>query len=113
MYDSYKGVIVYVRVFEGTVKPGDTMRMMAAGTEFTLVEVGHMGATSLPPAPSCRRARWVTSPPALKNVRDTRVGDTVTPGRRPHPRAPARLPQGHSPWCSAASIPWTAPATQT
>ena len=49
IYDSYKGVIVYIRVFEGTVKPGDTIKMMATGAEFTLVEVGHMGATSLTP----------------------------------------------------------------
>ena len=49
IYDSYKGVIVYIRVFEGTVKPGDTIRMMATGAEFTLVEVGHMGATNLSP----------------------------------------------------------------
>ena len=47
IYDSYKGVIVYVRVFEGTVKPGDTIRLMSTGAEFQLVEVGHMGATSL------------------------------------------------------------------
>ena len=53
IYDSYKGVIVYIRVMEGTVKPGDTIRMMATGAEFTLVEVGHMGATSLDaPVPS-------------------------------------------------------------
>ncbi len=57
IYDSYKGVIVYIRVFEGTVKPGDTIRMMATGAEFTLVEVGHMGATSLTPCASCRPAR--------------------------------------------------------
>ncbi len=49
IYDSYKGVIVYIRVFEGTVKPGDTIRLMATGAQFTLVEVGHMGATSLTP----------------------------------------------------------------
>ena len=41
-----QGVIVYIRVFEGTVKPGDTIRLMATGAQFTLVEVGHMGATS-------------------------------------------------------------------
>ena len=51
VYDSYKGVIVYIRVFEGTVKPGDTVLMMATGAEFTLVEVGHMGATSPDPLP--------------------------------------------------------------
>ena len=49
IYDSYKGVIVYVRIFEGTVKPGDTIRLMSTGAEFQLVEVGHMGATNVDP----------------------------------------------------------------
>ena len=49
VYDSYKGVIVYIRVFEGTVKAGDVVRMMSTGAEFQLVEVGHMGATALSP----------------------------------------------------------------
>ena len=49
IYDSYKGVIVYVRVFDGTVKPGDTIRLMSTGAEFQLVEVGRMGATAAEP----------------------------------------------------------------
>ena len=49
IYDSYKGVIVYVRVFEGTVRPGDTIKLMNTGAAFQLVEVGHMGATALAP----------------------------------------------------------------
>mgnify|MGYP004455769263 FL=1 len=78
VYDSYKGVIVYIRVFEGTVKPGDTVRMMATGAEFTLVEVGHMGATALIPCPqlSAGEVGYLTA--SIKNVRETRVGDTVT-----------------------------------
>jgi len=78
VYDSYKGVIVYIRVFEGTVKPGDTVRMMATGAEFTLVEVGHMGATALTPCPqlSAGEVGYLTA--SIKNVRETRVGDTVT-----------------------------------
>ena len=75
VYDSYKGVIVYVRVFEGTVKPGDTVRMMAAGTEFTLVEVGHMGATSLSPCAQLQAGEVGYLTASIKNVRDTRVGD--------------------------------------
>ena len=47
VYDNYKGVIVYVRVMDGMIKPGDTMRMMATGAEFTVVETGRMRATSL------------------------------------------------------------------
>ena len=83
VYDSYKGVIVYVRVFEGTVKPGDTVRMMAAGTEFTLVEVGHMGATSLSPCGQLQAGEVGYLTASIKNVRDTRVGDTVTLAARP------------------------------
>ena len=48
-YDSYKGVIVYIRVKEGTLHTGDAIRMMATGAEFSVVEVGTMGATSLAP----------------------------------------------------------------
>ena len=78
VYDSYKGVIVYIRVFEGTVKPGDTVLMMATGAKFTLVEVGHMGATALTPCPqlSAGEVGYLTA--SIKNVQETRVGDTVT-----------------------------------
>ena len=85
VYDSYKGVIVYVRVFEGTVKPGDTVRMMAAGTEFTLVEVGHMGATSLSPCAQLQAGEVGYLTASIKNVRDTRVGDTITLAAAPTP----------------------------
>ncbi len=86
-YDSYKGVIVYIRVFEGTVKPGDTIRMMATGARFTLVEVGHMGATSLSPCGqlSAGEVGYLTA--SIKTVQDTRVGDTVTLADNPTPEA--------------------------
>ena len=104
VYDSYKGVIVYIRVFEGTVKPGDTVRMMATGAEFTLVEVGHMGATALTPCPqlSAGEVGYLTA--SIKNVRETRVGDTVTLAANPPPNlCPATGKQ--RPWCSAAFTP--------
>ena len=87
VYDSYKGVIVYIRVFEGTVKPGDTILMMATGAKFTLVEVGHMGATSLSPCEqlSAGEVGYLTA--SIKTVQDTRVGDTVTLAARPTPEA--------------------------
>ena len=66
IYDSYKGVIVYIRVFEGTVKPGDTIKMMATGAEFTLVEVGHMGATSLTP---CSQLQASEALPGYRQVK--------------------------------------------
>ena len=78
IYDSYKGVIVYIRVFEGTVKPGDTIRLMATGAQFTLVEVGHMGATSLTPCAQLQAGEVGYLTASIKTVQDTRVGDTVT-----------------------------------
>jgi len=78
IYDSYKGVIVYIRVFEGTVKPGDTIRLMATGAQFTLVEVGHMGATSLTPCDQLQAGEVGYLTASIKTVQDTRVGDTVT-----------------------------------
>ena len=83
IYDSYKGVIVYIRVFEGTVKPGDTIKMMATGAEFTLVEVGHMGATSLTPCAQLQAGEVGYLTASIKTVQDTRVGDTVTLAERP------------------------------
>ena len=83
IYDSYKGVIVYIRVFEGTVKPGDTIRMMATGAEFTLVEVGHMGATNLSPCAQLQAGEVGYLTASIKTVQDTRVGDTVTLASRP------------------------------
>ena len=85
VYDSYKGVIVYIRVFEGTVKPGDTVRMMATGAEFTLVEVGRMGATSLMPCDKLEAGDVGYLTASIKNVRETRVGDTVTLVANPTP----------------------------
>ena len=59
IYDSYKGVIVYIRVFEGTVKPGDTIKMMPPGRVHT-GRGGHMGATSLTPCSQLQPARSAT-----------------------------------------------------
>ncbi len=83
VYDSYKGVIVYVRIADGQIKPGDTMRMMATGAEFTVVETGHMRATS---HESCERlvsgeVGYITA--SIKTVRDAKVGDTVTTAENP------------------------------
>ena len=83
IYDSYKGVIVYVRVFEGTVKPGDTIRLMSTGAQFQLVEVGHMGATSLTPCDKLEAGEVGYLTASIKTVRDTRVGDTVTLASNP------------------------------
>ena len=86
VYDSYKGVIVYIRVFEGTLKAGDTVKMMATGAEFTVVEVGHMGATALSPCAQLAAGEVGYLTASIKNVRDTRVGDTVTLVSNPPPQ---------------------------
>lgn len=83
IYDSYKGVIVYVRIFEGTVKPGDTIRLMSTGAEFQLVEVGHMGATQMTPCDKLEAGEVGYLTASIKTVRDTRVGDTVTLAANP------------------------------
>ena len=82
-YDAYRGVIVYIRVKEGTVHPGDVIRMMAVGSEFTVVECGYMRATSLEPAQALSAGEVGYIAASIKNVREARVGDTVTLAGRP------------------------------
>ncbi|MBO4931695.1 MAG: elongation factor 4, partial [Clostridia bacterium] len=82
-YDAYKGVIVYIRVKEGTVHPGDIIRMMAVGSEFNVVECGHLRANALEPAESLSAGEVGYIAASIKNVREARVGDTVTLAERP------------------------------
>ena len=83
VYDNYKGVIVYVRVVDGTIKVGDTMRMMATGAEFNVVEVGTMKATSLEPCSKLCSGEVGYITGSIKTVRDAVVGDTVTLATNP------------------------------
>ena len=82
-YDSYKGVIIYVRVKEGCVKVGDTIRLMAAGREFQTVEIGYMGATDLVPVGELHAGEVGYITASIKDIGDTRVGDTVTNAQNP------------------------------
>ena len=82
-YDSYKGVIVYVRVKEGTLKPGQRIRFMATGAEFDVVEVGEMHPTGLIPTKELAAGDVGYIAASIKNIQDTRVGDTVTTTTRP------------------------------
>ena len=77
-YDSYKGVIVYVRLKEGKVAPGNKIRMMSTGAEFTVVETGYMRATSLEPSEGLSAGEVGYIAASIKNIGDTAVGDTVT-----------------------------------
>lgn len=78
IYDSYKGVIIFCRIMEGTVQKGTPLRMMATGAEEDAVEVGYFGAGQFIPCEElcAGTVGYITA--SIKNVRDTRVGDTVT-----------------------------------
>ena len=82
-YDPYRGVIAHVRLKEGTVHPGDTIRMMSVGSEFTVVECGYMRATTFEPAKelSSGEVGYITA--SIKAVKDARVGDTITRADNP------------------------------
>ena len=87
LYDSYKGVIVFCRIMEGTVRKGTPIRMMATGAEADVVEVGYFGAGQFIPAEelSAGMVGYLTA--SIKNVRDTHVGDTITDRERPCEKA--------------------------
>ncbi len=82
-YDSYRGVIVYVRIKDGCVRPGNTIRMMATGGEFQVVECGFLRATSLEPAEALYAGEVGYIAASIKDVRQARVGDTVTLAENP------------------------------
>ncbi len=83
VYDSYKGVIVFCRIKEGSVRKGTNMKMMATGATAEVVEVGYFGAGQFIPCDelSAGMVGYITA--SLKNVKDTRVGDTITDADRP------------------------------
>jgi len=86
VYDSYRGVIVYVRVMEGTLKVNDRIQLMSTGAEFDVVEVGYLRANTMQPT-DCLRAGevgYITA--SIKTVQDTKVGDTVTLATAPAPK---------------------------
>lgn len=82
-YDSYRGVIVFCRIMEGTVKKGDTVRMMATGAVEEVVEVGYFGAGQFIACNelSAGMVGYITA--SIKKVRETRVGDTITDNNNP------------------------------
>ena len=82
-YDPYRGVIVFFRILDGVLRPGDSIHMMATGSDFDVVEIGKMMPLGLSPCaelgPGC--VGYLTA--SIKNVRDTAVGDTITHLSRP------------------------------
>lgn len=82
-YDSYKGVIVYVRVKDGTLKAGQRIRMMQTGAEFDVVEVGAMHPSGLIPTDGLSAGDVGYIAASIKNIQETQVGDTVTATDKP------------------------------
>ncbi len=82
-YDPYRGVIVYFRVVEGTLRTGDTVRLMNTGAEYLTVEIGRKRATSLEPCEKLEAGEVGYLAAAIKTVSDARVGDTITCADRP------------------------------
>lgn len=83
LYDSYKGVIIFCRVMEGTVKKGSLIRMMATGAVDDVVEVGYFGAGRFIPCDELTAGTVGYIAASIKNVRDTMVGDTITDAKNP------------------------------
>lgn len=83
IYDSYRGVIVFCRIMEGRVKKGTKIRMMATGAVEEVVEVGYFGAGQLIPCEELPAGMVGYITASIKNVKDTRVGDTITDDERP------------------------------
>lgn len=83
IYDQYKGVIVIMRIFDGSIKKGTKVKMMATGKEFDVVEVGVFGAGRFIPCEELKTGDVGYMTASIKNVADTRVGDTVTDSENP------------------------------
>ena len=83
LYDSYKGVMVFCRIKEGTIRVGDPIKMMATGATAQVVEVGYFGAGQFFPCEELSAGMVGYFTASIKNVADTRVGDTVTNANRP------------------------------
>ena len=82
-YDSYRGVIVYMRVMEGSVRPGQQVKMMASGATYQVIECGHLLPLGMEPCGQLSAGEVGYFTASIKNVQDTRVGDTVTDAAAP------------------------------
>ena len=83
VYDSYRGVIVYVRLMDGTLRTGDEMLLMSTGAKFTVTEIGHLQPFGMKPAAELKAGEVGYITASIKSVVDTRVGDTVTLANAP------------------------------
>ena len=84
-YDSYRGVVVYFRIKEGRIRTGQTIRLMATGAQYSVVECGHLLPLGLEPCAGLEAGEVGYFTASIKTVADTRVGDTVTDAAAPAP----------------------------
>ena len=112
-YDAYRGVVVYFRVMEGTLTLGQTVKMMASGAQYGLVEIGHLLPTKLEPCQSLSAGEVGYLTASIKNVKDTQVGGHHHHRGPPPPPSPSPATAPPGAWCTAASTPRTAPSTPT
>ena len=82
-YDNYRGVVVFFRILDGSVKKGMRIRLMSTGAEYDVVETGYFGAGQLIPCDELETGMVGYLTASIKNVKDTRVGDTITDASRP------------------------------
>ena len=82
-YDNYRGVIVLMRIFDGTIRPGNEILLMSTGAKYSVVEVGHLRPIGLDPCEELSAGDVGYFTASIKNVADTRVGDTVTDASNP------------------------------
>ena len=82
-YDSYRGVIVYMRLMEGSLRPGQQVKMMASGATYQVIECGHLLPLGMQPCERLEAGEVGYFTASIKNVQDTRVGDTVTDAATP------------------------------
>ncbi len=111
-YDAYRGVVVYFRIMEGRLTTGTEVKLMASGAKYKVIECGHLEPLGYAPCDELVAGEVGYFTASIKNVADTRVGDTVTtaadPAAEPLPGYKARP----SLWCTAAFTPRTAPIPQ-
>ena len=82
-YDPYVGVVVYFRIKQGTIRKGQTIRMMATGAEYTILDCGYLKPLGNEPTDALQAGEVGYFTASIKNVKDTRVGDTITDAERP------------------------------
>ena len=104
-YDNYRGVIVFMRLIDGSVRRDQEIRLMGTGARYKVVEVGHLRPMGLEPCEELSAGDVGYFTASIKNVADTQVGDTVTDAALRATARPGR-------WSSAASTPKTAPSTR-